>query len=63
MDLLLIFQDFKEFWDVLMVLEQQVIKLNRHDVPAVTVQTISDYERRLVNIFTEVPEKVHDFRV
>lgn len=36
---------------------------NRHDVPAITLQAICDYERRFIDIFTGIPGKVHDSRV
>lgn len=37
--------------------------VNRHDIPALTLQGICDHRRRYIDIFTGPPGKIHDSRV
>lgn len=37
--------------------------MNRHDLPAVTLQAICDANKRFLDVFTGTPSKIHDARV
>lgn len=37
--------------------------INRHDIPAITLQGICDARKRFIDVFTGIPAKIHDSRV
>ncbi|XP_077280434.1 uncharacterized protein LOC143907491 [Temnothorax americanus] len=37
--------------------------VNRHDIPAITLQGICDARKRFIDVFTGIPGKIHDSRV
>ncbi|XP_071640855.1 putative nuclease HARBI1 [Temnothorax longispinosus] len=37
--------------------------VNRHDIPAITLQGICDVRKRFTDVFTGIPAKIHDSRV
>jgi len=37
--------------------------VNRHDIPAITLQGICDARKRFIDVFTGIPAKIHDSRV
>lgn len=37
--------------------------MNRHDIPAITLQGICDARKKFIDVFTGIPSKIHDSRV
>lgn len=61
--LLVVLTDLQFRYILLLIKLRIHIQIGRYDIPSITLQVICDYKKKIIDIFTGAPGKMHDARI